>query len=1076
MITLVSNCDPSAKIKDATLLPNDLKCLSSGDTPLHVACRKGNIDVIKHLLNSGHIKALKCSNDRCELPIHLAFNHNLKKAMIDLFVAYKRHYDINAVNDGGDTPLHIICRIQPRVKHIKLLVHKLKCKVNLPNKEGNLPLHIACQGKAITKGVITTLSHKLIEKELALPNNNGDTALHLILRTPQDILESQHFKQILQKFSLFDCSKLSELIPIACHYQTLDIVEYILKNITTSSSQKEKSHPAVLHEACLNRNQGVLSYVLRKLKCDVNIENANKDLPLHLAARAKGCVMSTLLLLIMKTDNVNHRNDQGNTFLHELYSGKRTFCGSEAIIACLNAKGVNLSIQNIQGQTSIHCMLTAGRHRDLKLILAKMKIDPNVKDYQGHTLLHIACQANNFEAVQLLLTTAKADPSLEDNKGHTPLTIATDPEIIKLLTEHGADPNPLYKMHRNFFGYKESPPHPVNSIMVIGHPSVGKTTLIHSLQNEFSFWKKDSKEFQTGHTAGVIPTNFKSFIYGDVTFYDFAGQPEYYASHDAVIHNTIKNIPPIVLIIVNLTDSDKIICDQLHYWIKFITNRCAGLSDKAHLIVIGSHADILERDGVNPSGEVSQLHKLVMSKVQGKKIIIKDFIYLNCTESYSDAMKSLRKNLQTSIESLHETGVMHFKSHCFYVLLLEMFKNSSVVTLGRVISTLKLKAKNSRDYPLYVVPSDRLAVIKLCQDLNEEGYIMFIEHPSVMDMSWLILDKVPLFNKVIGSLFAPSSFPEHCPLSYNTGVVPLSWLEKQVCTPHKYPASLSLTFLSRMEYCREIKDEIVLKSILEEEEFSELDKYYFFPTLVSLEEPKDKWTCDPDFSYKCGWLIQCKTDGDFFSPHFIQALLLRLTFSFTPKRIEYDTGDLETYKCNSKLDSSSNAKPFVIKRFCSVWKNGIYWQEESGVKTLVEVLHQRNLVLLMQCLDGCEIELIKRRSQIISMTLSAKNEFCPEANLLEYFIHPKCVVHPFLDFENIQKHLFSFPRVKATIEKKKPCIVNEQDNSVKLEDLLYFEPYSHLSMDENKSKVFRIYKERMEQLSIFRGRQPPQGE
>ena len=57
---------------------------------------------------------------------------------------------------------------------------------------------------------------------------------------------------------------------------------------------------------------------------------------------------------------------------------------------------------------------------------------------------------------------------------------------------------------------------------------------------------------------------------------------------------------------------------------------------------------------------------------------------------------------------------------------------------------------------------------------------MFIEHPTIIDMSWLIINKLPLFNEVTGSLFAPSSLPQHCPLSYNTGVVPLSWFEKQV--------------------------------------------------------------------------------------------------------------------------------------------------------------------------------------------------------------------------------------------------------------------------------------------------------
>ena len=1073
IVNLVSKCDPSAKIKDAALLPKDIKFMYSGDTPLHVACRKGNIDIIKHLLTSGHIKALKYYNDFKELPVHLAFAYNLNKAIFDLFIAHKRRYNMNARNDCGDTPLHIVCRTQPRPKYIKPLVHKLKCKINLPNKEGNLPLHIVCQGKVVSKSIITTLSHKLSADDLTLPNSNGKTALLLLLQCPRDGVKIEDLKHILYLFldrlSSKDSYNLPELIHIVYRYQKLDLVEYFYETYATILTDVPLS---VLNEACLNSNHGVLKYALRKLECDINIPNATNDLPLHLAAKAKGCMMSTLLLLISKTVNVNHTNNQGNTFLHELYNGDRTFCESEAMTSCLKAKCFDFSIQNYQEQTSLHCMLTAGRCDNLKLVLAQVTIDPDIKDGEGHTLLHVACQANNLEAVQLLLIVAKADPSLEDKKGQAPITLATDPDIIKVLTEHGADPQPLYSMHWNFFE-RNGPPQPPVNLMVIGHPSVGKTTLIHSIQNEFFWGNIISEKFD--HTAGIVPTSFNSFIYGEVVFYDFAGQPEYYASHDAIIHDTIKNIPPIVLIVINLAELQKIIGDQLHYWINFIANRCAGLSDKAHLIIIGSHVDVLERDGISPSEKISLLRHSVKTQIQDKNIVLKDFIHLNCTKSHSDEMSKLRRNLQTSTDALRETGVMHFKSHCFYVLLLQMFKNSTVVTLGRVISTLKLKAKNSKDNPLYVVPSDRAAVLKLCQDLDEKGYLMFIEHPSIMDMSWLILNKVPLLNKVIGSLFAPSYFPQHCPLSYSTGVVPLSWFEKQLCAQHKYPASLSLTFLSRMEYCREITDNLVLESIIKEEDISRLDKYYFFPSLVSLERPTDKWSNDLDMSYKCGWLIQCTSEGDFFSPHFIQALLLRLTFSFTPKKIEYDTSDLETYRCNNDLDESSEVKPFVIKRFCSVWKNGIYWQEESGVKTIVEVIHQRTLVLLMQCLESCEIELIKRRSQIISMTLSAKEEFCSEAKVLEYFIHPKCVSHPLLNLESIQNQLFSFPRVKASIEKKQPCVVNEHDKSVKLEDLLYFEPYSALSTDTNKPKTIHVCKEEIDQLSIFRGRQPPQG-
>ena len=73
-------------------------------------------------------------------------------------------------------------------------------------------------------------------------------------------------------------------------------------------------------------------------------------------------------------------------------------------------------------------------------------------------------------------------------------------------------------------------------------------------------------------------------------------------------------------------------------------------------------------------------------------------------------------------------------------------------------------------------------------------------------------------------------------------------------------------------------------------------------------------------------------------------------------------------------------KMLPIKRLCSVWKNGIYWQEESSVKTTVDVIDRRTLIVLMQCLNKYEIELVKHRSQIIAMVLNTKEEFCSEAD------------------------------------------------------------------------------------------------
>ena len=1086
IVELVSKCNPLSQIKNLSYLPKEMEFVS-GDTPLHVACRKGNIDVIRHLLRSGHSKPLNYPNDLKEIPIHLAVAANQSVPLINLFISFKDSFDCNATNElNGDTPLHIICRHKPEIASIKRMIHKLKCKIDVHNKEGNFPLHIACQNKRICKGICKVLCDASSDEQIKHQNTNGNTALYEFVICQHNDWSSKKFQSFLQ--ILIDRGLLPtenpddqvlEYFHLACRYQKVDIIKCFYEMYTSLS---QKMPITFLYEACLNCNKSVLLYLLNNIfkhafDALCNVPNENGDLPLHLAARMKVCMKSTILL-VEKTKDINHQNNQGNTPLHELYSEGKPFNRPDVLLACLEKEDIDFSKKSKKGFTSLHCMCTSKTFDDLKIVLEKKIIDANIQDENGTTLLHLACQANDFECVECLVKVSKSNPSIEDHHKQAPITLTTDPKIIKLLLEYGANPQPLSKMHKEYFkrfSCENPPPTPVK-LLVIGYPSVGKTTLIKSLHKELSE-EVISEHFD--HTAGIVTTNFSSQHYGDVTFYDFAGQAEYYASHDAVLHMTIKNVPPVVLILVNLNESTKIILNQTNYWIIIMANRCSGFgSEAAHMILVGSHADVLEKKSKNPVDKLANICQSVKEQLERKNIVLKGSVCLDCTKYKSCGMSRLHQLLQQSTSDLREKGVMDFNSHCFYVFLLHMFRNSNVVTLGRILSALKSKSKDEKDSPLFALPSDRPKVIEMCHDLNEKGHIMFIEHPTIIDMSWLIREKAPLLHEILGTLFSPTDFPQHCPLSYSTGVVPLSRFDKQFSTKYSYPSTLSLSFLSRMEYCREIKDPVILESIVNEEEFSVSERYYFFPNLVSLERPTDKWSKSKDskFTYNSGWLIQCKTEDENFSPHFIQALLLRLAFSFTPKKEADGVNDIEIIDDNSESeeeeedDDESQIKEVVMKRLCSVWKNGIYWMEASGVKTVVEVIDQNTLVLLMQCLKDCEIDLLERRSSIISMVLSAKDEFCSKAELREYFLHPKVVTHPLPNLKDILQFMFPLHQVVNSIKKKSLCVINDLDGDIMLEELLYYEPFSELNKDETKLK-FRNFPYQ-EKISIFRGRKP----
>lgn len=90
----------------------------------------------------------------------------------------------------------------------------------------------------------------------------------------------------------------------------LDIVHCFCEKYIKSSFKVPLS---VLYEACQNKNAGILEYVLERFEHDVNIPNKNNDIPLHVATRVKSCRLG-ILLLINRTANINHINDQGNSY------------------------------------------------------------------------------------------------------------------------------------------------------------------------------------------------------------------------------------------------------------------------------------------------------------------------------------------------------------------------------------------------------------------------------------------------------------------------------------------------------------------------------------------------------------------------------------------------------------------------------------------------------------------------------------------------------------------------------------------------------------------------------------------
>ena len=1076
LTTLVKNVPNSVYIRDFFVeefaTDSNLNSQTTeGNTPLHIACKQGATDVIQYLVNT------KCcnvgiQNRKGELPLHIMCSWRGPK--LD-FIRLVSNCDVNTSTNTGDTPLHIACYNSANTLLMLYLLREKQCDPTIRNFLGELPLHII----VCSKNPDTTILRLLSQCDINLQTQAGDTPLHIACRNG-----SQHTVEYLVTVTNCDTGLINSTgelpLHIACQKQDLDVVRLVGERVMDVTSHVTKQGDSLLHEACRNskhsccivnylrevkgclpvvqnkrcelpvhiacerqsletvkqvidngvdlncqtitgdtplhlacRNETnsveIAKYLVEVVKCDPNIQNNEQELPLHIACQRKSY---ELVQLVSKCKNA--KNKSGNTPLHEVYKYKRSQHHQENSILKIS-----------------------------KYLIEEKGCSPDCEDSRGRSILHYACEFNFGDVVKYLLSTGKVNASAADCDGNTPIILTASAEVIKTLIQHGADPKPLYQLHRKFFErFSSSSPPPIPlKVLVVGNASTGKTTLIESIKCERGEAPGCTETLQ--HTAGIIPHDFESEIFGCVTFYDFAGQHEYYASHEAVIHTIVKHSPPVILLVADMNENKDDITKKLLYWLSFIENQTVSVSKAPHVIVVGSHADELQLREINPDKWMDTVFEHLRQRSQNSHPKLVGYAAMDCRLASSPGIAQLRKVLQESSKQLQTRAVMNFTSHCFYAFLVDRFRKFTAVTVAHIMNALTRISNDSSHYsdhssrkPTSLLPSEESDVTSHLEKLNEMGPIIFLKNVKRPRISWVIFDKEVLLEQVNGTVFAPQSFSQHIEIASSTGVVPFSKISTNF--PDHDPNML-VSFLSHMEFCQEIHDQEVLQLLTSSDDCnpfafaysSSSERYFFFPRLVRIEVPKRVWKPSPQWSYTCGWVMECSQSDHFLTPRFLQILLLRLAFSFAAHPTDAVTEEDEM--------------PAILRK-CSIWKRGICWINTRGVETLVEVVEQNQAVIVMvRCMNKIQskVECIRLRSSVIQEALKAKEEFCPRVEMAESLLDPENLTYPPMPTREMTR--YSMHSIAQTLQESEGCcILNDSGDFVDAEKLLYFDPFLSL--------------------------------
>ena len=648
----------------------------------------------------------------------------------------------------------------------------------------------------------------------------------------------------------------------------------------------------------------------------------------------------------------------------------------------------------------------------------------------------MACVCDRQKIVEYLLTDCHLNSNAKNHQQKSPLSLAKSKEVMKLLLQHGAHAKDVYTEHRktldNIFS-KDPLKSPVK-MFVIGHGGEGKSTLIEAMEHEPTFWtvlvnvfiRPKEVEGVDQRTAGIIPRVFKSRFYGDILFYDFAGQEAYYSSHAAVIRSSVDSCPPVFILVIGLHRDHNTITHSVSYWLGIITNQCGNMEGKAPLIVVGSHADLVE------TGEADH-KKQIISQAAEKYVSFEliSVISMDCRYSNSAGMKVLRHVVGTSCTSLRSKLSVSLNCHMFLIHLVSKYPSEIAITLKRVQADLQdldipdLDHKQSTKYNqgISLIPTTIPRLAEICVQLSDKGHILFLPNDTSPEKSFIIVDKTALLAEINGTMFAPEDFKQHCTLATSTGVVPQYKLAEQF---PKFDISMLIRFLSHLELAVPIEDKEVLHLIHENiSSNSELSlsldqKYLFCPALIRLDVPSRVFEYQKERLYHFGWILSAVKHEHFLDARFLHVLLLRLALSLGLAPV---------------IDHTVPA----LQRQCSVWKTGVYWNTQHGVDILVEVVDKKKVVVLIQA-KHLSSSLFQLQSTVLQKVRGAARELCPSVVTEEFLISPSDMTYPLTLSSSTP--LFSIKSVACSVVHVYPCIVSV-DGTVSM-DVSKYEVYAYV--------------------------------
>ena len=883
------------------------------------------------------------------------------------------------------------------IDELRYLITELGYDPNMPNNVGNRPIHIAC-----LSGQFNVVKYFILEKHCD-PNVRGQYG-----RTP---------------------------LHYACMNGNMDIIYYLIRELGCDPAIPDSSGNRPIHIACLNEKLSVVRYLFMKQHCDPKSRGQFSSTPLHIA-----CLIDHMDLIYLVTElgcDPTLPDILGDAPIHTACLGGKL----NLVKYFLTKKQCNSNSRGRNGTTLLHYACEHGRMEIIQYLITELGCDPAVVDKSNISPLHVACRYGNTLAVKFLSQDRRVNVSSKDDYGRTPVDYAElsnkSYELLKLF-------QPLLKSRTDY------PIHSFTKAVLTGNSGAGKSSLAKLIikQAPMKIIVKEDKETGEGGkstvnhsivgspllqsenefevealTAGIDSYVIRSEKIGNIVLYDLAGQSEYFYGQSVIMETVTQSTPAIFINLVDLSKSEEEIAQAVHYWLTFVENITSKASDQSCIVMVGSHIDLLNENDLLIKSILVQ--DLIDRRV--KHFNYEGFVGMDCRKLSDSNIKRflpLLSKCQTTISAYSPPVSVY--CHMLYSFL-QTELNKIACQFDELILRLSTEEQS-------VIPPDKSLLTDLLEYLGDKGLIIFLKNNECLAKSWVVVKREVILKDINGVLFKPKYFSGYHPIANSTGIIHVSSLSELF---PQYDPEMLVQLMIRLEFCCPVKLSDVKTNLTPIDSTSVTGINLFFPCLISVERPQALTSEIQESSSRqvCfGWCLGCMDyEYQFLTSRFLHVLLLRLAYTFP-------------------LPSKGYSKSHILYRLeqrCTVWTNGISWNNEDGIRTVVEVI-QQNCWVVVTLYHNKDItrpvEYSKHRSAVIRLILDLQKELAPDLDTLECLISPSLLQQCPLDHLH-ESDLFTIADVASSILWRNPSVLSYKygSNQLSTEKAVYFEPYHLLS-------------------------------